>query len=1725
MIFWLLWPLFLFAETEPNYALSTFGGEPEGIVAGCVNPMVGEYFVQADELVVNCARPIILKRMTESRGAIDEHGRWHFVPHLRMTFSDRKACLKGKDPSGASVEYVSRMKLKGLIGMREMKPSSKYFVPVSFLKGFTNSSQGVISGRNHIKNHRIVKRKGKFTLFTEDGVKREYHKAKREKNRKKGHYYLFQEEFPNNDYIRYFYDKLDTLTRIESGHLGTNIIYGHVGFDYQEGILIIHTSDHQKLVCDGQKYDFKDRQGDKETRFLYNRFIYNGNGKGAEKVSYSHDGLAFPKSYQMSLKHHQQIDYYSTGKHELSLHGDKITMEKGDRHYKKVLRLKAPAGHTHELQTTHEFLYHDNTRTDLFTPNGHCRAFRYNQETRRPYEIEFYDNSSGGINNVKVKYHWSDLGYLIKKEVFSPVTHCLSSLQLTYDDKGNVIRESIHADGLVKTTHYEYGNRSRLTKKIHPNGLTEIFTYNDQDQLICYEPSQGPRVTYHYGARHRLTEVITEGAKKRIKRTTYHDAPHCRDLPFVEEEFYEEEGCRHLLSKQVIHYDDRLLVFQVDHFDRENTLLFSLEREYDSLRRLISETDPLGRKRHLSYDEAGNLITETKFDSPLTYHYTYDGMRRVIAVTETAPDGSSRTIQTRYDLENNAIEKIDMRGHSTFMSYDGHGNVILEKTPDGAITRRIYNHQKQPLKVVDPLGGETIATYNAAGQITSTTYPNGAQEFKTYTATALLASHTLLSGNTIYFSYDLQNRLLSKKTYDSSATLLSEETFTYNSTELLSHTTPSGTTTYTYDAAGRKASETFRNVTTTYTYDACGRIYKEQTGPRYKITLYDLLGRPIQEETNDTTTYFHYDRYDQLTTTITTSPAGPAIKHTDYDHYGRPVAQRDALGNQSFISYRDLYNTPTTTLLEKTSTDARGTKRIEIYTPQGKVASLRLIDWLGNELLEEIYTYDLMGNKMIQESHLPTQILTTHWTYNSLGELIELNEPQNRTTRFVYDKAGRRTHLFKPGGVILETTYDALSRPIRLISSDGTISYTNTYNPAGLLLTSNDLLNTYDPFGNLISESYHNLTNTFTYDDLHRRTSMTLPTQETISYTYNETHLASVQFRDLIHTYHYNQNRLSYEELPYNLGQVSYTYNPLLPLSITSPYHEQTIHTLDASNNITSITTNSTLSSYSYDPLSQIVSESGPFEHTYHYDAHYRRLQKDSDDHSYDELNQLLSRLNHTYTYTPTGCRATCNETTYTYDALDRLISITTPSTRHTFTYDYFNRLITLDGDTLLYDGENEIGRFANNIPIELRILGAPSRSATLNATIGILLMDKLYIPLHDLYGNITHLMTPRGTLIHTSLFNPFGEERRTGLSLNPWRYQSKRHIGPLVYFGERFYDINTGLFLSPDPMGFHDGPNLYQYVHNNPLSLIDPDGAMILTPPLIFPKELFKPSSYTNLGPCYYAPNFEKLMSPIPNNYNINESCSYSLNSTTDFVPVQKELSRVNTSSLKDPARGPITSINGMGCSLRDSVENNTYASKLFGHNIYSVYNATHGAASDLVECMLGSAGIATPPALLLTREWQRLFSEISPSQELFHVCHSQGAIHTKLALLLLPPEQRSRIHVMAIAPAAYIPNELCKSAVNYAVQPNINKNPETQTSKLCFDVVPLIINYPARALAHIQYVATPERLRQEPYTYNVKFLKSHPDAPSFDHAFTSPTYADSIKGKGDRFIQGLPL
>ncbi len=108
---------------------------------------------------------------------------------------------------------------------------------------------------------------------------------------------------------------------------------------------------------------------------------------------------------------------------------------------------------------------------------------------------------------------------------------------------------------------------------------------------------------------------------------------------------------------------------------------------------------------------------------------------------------------------------------------------------------------------------------------------------------------------------------------------------------------------------------------------------------------------------------------------------------------------------------------------------------------------------------------------------------------------------------------------------------------------------------------------------------------------------------------------------------------------------------------------------------------------------------------------------------------------------------------------------------------------------------------------------------------------NQTFFPLQDFRYNISALRTKDGTLAQWKRYSAYGDKQTYGdLTIeNPWGFSNRREILGLVQFAHRYYNPSLMRWLTPDPLGFEDGLNVYNYVRNNPFKYRDPDGRLII--------------------------------------------------------------------------------------------------------------------------------------------------------------------------------------------------------------------------------------------------------------------------------------------------------
>jgi RHS repeat-associated protein len=83
------------------------------------------------------------------------------------------------------------------------------------------------------------------------------------------------------------------------------------------------------------------------------------------------------------------------------------------------------------------------------------------------------------------------------------------------------------------------------------------------------------------------------------------------------------------------------------------------------------------------------------------------------------------------------------------------------------------------------------------------------------------------------------------------------------------------------------------------------------------------------------------------------------------------------------------------------------------------------------------------------------------------------------------------------------------------------------------------------------------------------------------------------------------------------------------------------------------------------------------------------------------------------------------------------------------------------------------------------------------------------------------------GALVNREEFTPYGDTSFGSFARKRYRFTGKERDeeSGLNYQGARYYAPWLARWTSCDPAGIADGPNLYTYVRNNPMRLVDPTG------------------------------------------------------------------------------------------------------------------------------------------------------------------------------------------------------------------------------------------------------------------------------------------------------------
>ena len=260
---------------------------------------------------------------------------------------------------------------------------------------------------------------------------------------------------------------------------------------------------------------------------------------------------------------------------------------------------------------------------------------------------------------------------------------------------------------------------------------------------------------------------------------------------------------------------------------------FSRLFAYDGLGRTVRETDVFGPKNETRgasyvYDKAGRLAEKREWahDPDLTHRvtkYAYDQLGRLVRET----DNLGQATNYGYDAWDNLLALTDAKGQVTRFTHDDAGRTVSETRPLGGTTRYTYNATTGLLaEKLDARGVKTAYAYDLLGRVVGVdAYAGGRTE----------------PGRRVRLAYDQMGRLVFHTDGQTA------EAFTYDAlgrklTETVDYGSFNRTNTYAWQANGQPAAFTGPDgLARTYAYDTAGRLTTmslwHRTAPHLRSTV------------------------------------------------------------------------------------------------------------------------------------------------------------------------------------------------------------------------------------------------------------------------------------------------------------------------------------------------------------------------------------------------------------------------------------------------------------------------------------------------------------------------------------------------------------------------------------------------------------------------------------------------------------------------------------------------------------------------------------------------------------------------------------------------------------------------------------------------------------------------------------------------------------------------
>lgn len=769
-----------------------------------------------------------------------------------------------------------------------------------------------------------------------------------------------------------------------------------------------------------------------------------------------------------------------------------------------------------------------------YNPQGKVKDL-YLEENQFHFEYEDRFTTCLDGRGVLRRYHYNRFHQIEKIEIeVQGELYQIEELEWASD---SLIRRTFKTgdNTLLSQQRWVYDDRKNLVEEYFEGTLTSeeapfeshkrTYRYDRQNRLIEEEEEEGLKISYEYSNDERSLKVVWDG-ENIVERTYY---------------FYDDKK----LIKTII--DDG---YQTCTFEK-----ITHHHPIEMIKGLVNSStgeELIQERTHLFFNEHNQLIKQCNLEDEISTTYAEDGsIKEVISKNHqlvVSPDEvhfygpDSEKIST-YSKQKKIKEEVIKNGSpfsSCFYRYDPFGHLV-EKIENGScITQYQFDALGRKIKEILPDGAEIIFTYDPLNRVISeenpeeviyTTYNARGQPFRIdhekreYTLGGRLAKRTYEDGTYETYRYDRLGRVTKESFFSQEEHCIHSKETIYSGAQILKEIFSSG-------------------ITVQHTYNSWG-----------------LKEKSICKETGRKVT-FHYNEKGELTDQKKEAPG--IIEEEGHielaiNASGQTVWKKT---RENVVTWYDVLKRPA---------------QVETYLPSGQIESVIYLQ------------YDFKGRKIeeIIEQPLEKSTIINRFSYDPQGNLVYLIEGAGsrieKITSYTYNKRGKITSETHSSGICIEYEYDSAGRLKQVKSNDTTIHYLLHYNQEGRVACVEDLihqlknLRIYDLEGQVLTETLANgLTLQNSYDELGRRTQLTLPDLSTIQFEFEEQKSLVTKSEGRPTKPTVNEDNLEY----------------------------------DLAGNLIKKISNGIVFSFKYDAFNRLieVKKDGEVIHTYIYDLYHRRL-------------------------------------------------------------------------------------------------------------------------------------------------------------------------------------------------------------------------------------------------------------------------------------------------------------------------------------------------------------------------------------------------------------------------------------------------------------------------------------------------------------------------------------